>query len=275
MEVGPQSLPFLDTRIDLNGKGYESSVYRKPSYTGLLLNFHAFSPLSWKKGLIRCFLNRAYLVSSNRNFFDLEVSNLARIFKANSYPVRIFESQVKKFFQSLSLSARRSSDDNISNDRKDTITLVLPYLGQVSESFKHKFRSFSRRYKLDTQVVFKPFKVSTYFSLKSRCPPLLRSKVIYQYTCPADQGISYIGKTSRHLTKRIKEHVRPTATQHSAVSDHILNCDCKSSHESFRILYACNSDYDLSIAEALLIQKFQPSLNLTLSGGGQSLFLKL
>ena len=56
-ELGPSVLPYLDTTISLptteNG-GFASKVFRKRTYTGLILNFSAVCPQKWKFGLIQC-----------------------------------------------------------------------------------------------------------------------------------------------------------------------------------------------------------------------------
>ena len=46
-EIGPSTLPFLDTTIslpDIDGGTVTSRVYRKPTFTGLMLNFNAMCP---------------------------------------------------------------------------------------------------------------------------------------------------------------------------------------------------------------------------------------
>ena len=65
-ELGPSALPFLDTKILLpttEDGGFTSNVFRKPTYTGLILNFSAMCPQKWKFGLIQCLLHRAYTIS--------------------------------------------------------------------------------------------------------------------------------------------------------------------------------------------------------------------
>ena len=57
VEAGNKSLAFLDINID--GQTLSTSVYRKPTHTGVFLNYHALVPMSWKKGLIMCLLHRA------------------------------------------------------------------------------------------------------------------------------------------------------------------------------------------------------------------------
>ena len=67
-EIGPQKLAFLDTQISLSHNNYLSlitSVYRKPTDIQAILNFHAVCHCIWKRGLIKCFLNRAFIVCNN------------------------------------------------------------------------------------------------------------------------------------------------------------------------------------------------------------------
>ena len=45
-------LPFLDIDITRHNGTVTTSVYRKPSFTGLFTNFHSFLPLTYKQGLI-------------------------------------------------------------------------------------------------------------------------------------------------------------------------------------------------------------------------------
>ena len=49
------------------------SVYQKPTFTGLLTNFHSFIPLAYKKCLILTLLNRYFRICSAYENFCLEV----------------------------------------------------------------------------------------------------------------------------------------------------------------------------------------------------------
>ena len=109
------------------------------------------------------------------------------------------------------------------HQEENYITLCLPYFGHVSDIMKRKIKSLCNRHNLAVRIVFKPFKVSNYFSLKSRVPLLLRSGVVYRYTCSDDPSYTYIGRTSRHLIKRIKEHGDPRTA--SAITQHRLICN--------------------------------------------------
>ena len=80
------SLSFLDTQlIKENGK-LTTSVYRKPTFTGLGLNFLSYSPYLYKINSIRTLLNRAYNVCSNFITLDNEFQFLKTFFECNAFP---------------------------------------------------------------------------------------------------------------------------------------------------------------------------------------------
>ena len=49
-------LSFLDILIKNEGNRFSTSVYRKKTSVGLLTQFHSFTPMSYKIGLIRCLI---------------------------------------------------------------------------------------------------------------------------------------------------------------------------------------------------------------------------
>ena len=86
-------LAFLDTQISLssnNDLSLITSVYRKPTDTKTIINFHAVCPWIWKSGLVKCFLNRAFIVCNNWFAFHEEISKLKDICCMNGYPKDIF-----------------------------------------------------------------------------------------------------------------------------------------------------------------------------------------
>lgn len=58
---GVKQIPFFDIDIRINDNSLETSVYRKLTYTGLLLNYAASVPMQWKTGLFNTLINRAYI----------------------------------------------------------------------------------------------------------------------------------------------------------------------------------------------------------------------
>ena len=62
-------LPFLDSDITRSNSKFSTSVYRKPTFTGLSTNFHSFIPLAYKRSLISCPLYRIFNLCSSLNGF--------------------------------------------------------------------------------------------------------------------------------------------------------------------------------------------------------------
>ena len=63
-------LNFLDVSVHRKDYKFETSVYRKPTFTGLGLRYDSFVPKSYKINLISCLIHRAYEISSNWTNFE-------------------------------------------------------------------------------------------------------------------------------------------------------------------------------------------------------------
>ena len=104
-------------------------------------------------------------------------------------------------------------------------------------------------------------------SLKDLPPTSSRSSIIYSFRCGC-RTASYIGRTSRTLAERVKEHVpkwlemgRP-GTANSSIADHLLACNScpPAPRDQFTIVAQGRHFRILRIMEALFIRRDQPSL---------------
>ena len=95
------------------------------------------------------------------------------------------------------------------------------------------------------------------------------------------KGLTYIGKSTRHVITRAKEHLNLGSSVKSKIKDHIIECnlcnkkDMDSLIHRFSVIKKCSSDYDCKIHEALIIKKHQPKLNKQLYENGSSFLLQL
>ena len=96
-------LPFLDVLIDNNQVPVLTTVFRKSTFTGLLMNFTSFTSSSYKLGLIRTLIDRAYKINSTWLGFHQETTKIKAFLLKNSYPAHIIDkainSTINKFFQ--------------------------------------------------------------------------------------------------------------------------------------------------------------------------------
>ena len=84
--------------------------------------------------------------------------------------------------------------------------------------------------------------------------------------------ITYYGKTYCHVFTRAAEHMGISiltgkclkGVKQSAVSDHLLECNCSIDFDHFDILASGANRFRLLIKESLLIKRDQPQLNKTI-----------
>ena len=63
-----------------------TSVYRKPTFSGVFTNFESFMPKSYKYNLMLTLLHRAFKLCSNFGCFHQKIDKLQAIFENNGYP---------------------------------------------------------------------------------------------------------------------------------------------------------------------------------------------
>ena len=80
------SLSFLDITITRENNKFVTSVYRKPTFSGIFTNFESFVPEMHKRGLIETLLHRIFRLCSSYENFHREIETLKSIFKHNNYP---------------------------------------------------------------------------------------------------------------------------------------------------------------------------------------------
>ena len=253
-------LPFLDVHIDNNSQSVITKVYRKSTFTGLLTNFFSFTSFSYKLGLVRTLIDRAFKINNTWRGFHLDVKKLTAILNRNSYPTNLIESTVKQYLNKNSTTRQNS---NTTTDHAPTSYFKLPYSGIFSTITSKRIQRLSKQYCNDfiVKIAFSSFKIGSWLSLKDPIPCGLRSRVVYKFSC-AGCNACYVGETCRHFSTRVKEHLtRDKAShiyKHLAASD---KCRSLSSPSCFSILSQASTQTELKIKEAIYINSMKPTLN--------------
>ena len=97
------SLSFLDIKIVRENNKFTTSVYCKPTFSGVFTNFESFIPNLYQSVLIFTLLHRAFKLCSNFELFHQEIENLKNIFRKNCYPVNSTDFCIKKYLNNLSV----------------------------------------------------------------------------------------------------------------------------------------------------------------------------
>ena len=271
METGIDQLPFLDVSVSVKGGKYQTQVYRKPTNTGVIMNYNCDAPLTWKRSLIKCFLKRAFVNSSNYSLFRIEIETLRAILKSNAYPDNFVQNVLSQFLSEYANTAEEFRLNKINQKNRkpqllvkefDDVYLNIPYVGKPSSKLHHTINRQMRAYGLCVKAAYNTKKVASYFSLKSKYSSLFEGNVVYEFKCSRDENVSYIGATRRQLFRRINDHNDPN--KYTAVFEHMYNCDfCKNItniSDSFKIL-SKGSKTNLDSLESLYIYTKRPILN--------------
>ena len=260
-----KKLAFLDCLVTKFGDTFNTSVFRKDTFTGLGTSYFSFCTFGFKMNGIRTLLHRAYRVSSNFVTLHAELEFLKNYFYKNGFPISFVESCIRKF-----LCSRRSVHEVVATVDKRKVYLSLPYFGAQSDKLKRELEALLYKYfcHLDVKIVLvNSFTIGSLFKFKDSLPRCLRSNIVYKYSCERCSS-EYVGSTARTLNVRTCEHIgksyrtgTPLGTpSHSAVRSHSYECSGNLSLENFSIIGSA-SGLDLRILESLHIFKQKPDLN--------------
>ena len=94
-------LPFLDVKISHSNSKFSTSVYRKPTFTGLFTHFHSFIPLAYKHSLVSCLLHQIFNLCSNYENFHVQLELVRKLFNLNVFPSHMFDQLVRRFLNNI------------------------------------------------------------------------------------------------------------------------------------------------------------------------------
>ena len=66
---------------------------------GLFTNYLRFTPLSYKIGVIKSLIHRAFKICSNWCLFQDEVNNIKKYLEKNSYTMNFIDREVKRILK--------------------------------------------------------------------------------------------------------------------------------------------------------------------------------
>ena len=94
-EEKDNQLLFLDVLVERRLFVFITSIYRKPTFTGLYLSWDAFAPKSRKVNLIKCLTFRALKICSD-NKIKSEFEQIKNLFLGNEYPEEVIVDTINK-----------------------------------------------------------------------------------------------------------------------------------------------------------------------------------
>ena len=78
---------FLDVKVIREDNVFTTSVYRKPSFSGVYTHFDSYMPLSYKFSLVSTIIFRSFTICSDMPKFHQEICKIKDIFTKSGYHV--------------------------------------------------------------------------------------------------------------------------------------------------------------------------------------------
>ena len=263
------SLPFLDILISKSDNRIVTSVYRKPSHSGVFTHFRSYVPFRYKINMINTLLDRGYKICCSWHTTVGEFQKLTCLLTNNGYNREFVSSLIGRFLNKkyvnvafVAQEEQHPEDQRVEvNPRK--IFCRLPYIEGTSSKVQKTLRGFLQKFD-PTGTKFKLIfldnctKIGDLFPFKG--PLLMRSCIVYHLTCSC--GAEYIGQTERNLVDRMLEHGKTQGANLTAVGEHLLdNPDHTVDFANPKVLGSSQYQSKLLIKEAIYIQDKKPVLN--------------
>jgi len=161
---------------------------------------------------------RAIRICSTYQVLHEEIEFIEFISLLNNYPLNFIKAQVRKTFNRYILKQTNtpiSATNEIPTENNRHLHLDLPFLDKPTRLLEKQIKNLTKDIdpKVNLRVIQRPLtSISNCFPSKETVPKYLKSNVVYKVDCYGCDA-SYIGKTTRQITRRFKEHgFNPTET---------------------------------------------------------------
>ena len=260
-------LSFLDILVNREAdQSFSTSVYRKPTFTGLTTKFSSFIPVQYKRNLVSTLATRAFNICSNYITMHSELQFIRQTLNLNGFSRLFSDTYIGKQLQKLLHPPPQKS-----TAERAVCYFPITFIGPSSFSLKNKITKLLKEFypQIMVRVIFRPkYTIQNLFKFKDIIPQELQSSIIYQYECNSCKAL-YIGQSKRQFKVRLFEHWgrsirtnRPlNKPSFSAIRQHSHDCDHPMDSKSFSILTTRPTAMELPIIESLYTILKKPSLS--------------
>lgn len=248
MEVGDASLNFLDINVNILNNSFKFNIYRKPTFTDIVIPNSSIHPLNIKTSAFHAMLNRLINIPLNYINYRNELNVILQIATSHGYTKNFIYNLLKLKQKKLALKLVYPLDNS---NFREKIWRKIPYIGPLSDILG----SLLKEYNI----------LPAFFCHSSLRQILFNNKLkperdktdfggVYSIACN-DCNAVYIGKTKRSIGKRFSEHIiaakynRPA----SGLSNHLIDTGHSTSPDKLKLIYQLNGGIILDKYEIFCI----------------------
>ena len=250
----------IDVFVHKTPTAFLTSVYRKPTFSGLYTRWDSFCPLQRKINLIKTLVYRALMISS-KCFLGDEIKSIKSTSSKNGYPLSVLDSVVNDVMIKFDRASRCTVN-------RCPVYLRLPYIGSRGERLAKSITTAAGwgYFSAAVRVIFQTH--TAFVSMRKYVLPRHHiNSVIYKYTYSC--GSDYVGRTSNRLDLRIRQHLparilnltlirgQLVNTSGSSIAEHMINsreCVVDFNVDRFSILSRSHSLFHLKVFETLYVR---------------------
>ena len=141
-----------DVKIRRSENNFITSIYRKPTYTGLFSKFYAFSPKQNKENLVYTLTYRAYKICSNFQLLHEQFQFLKDTLQLNGYPLKFVEQCIGKMLSKIHKSPNVEPVLNY-NVPKAQVYFSTMYLGSISVNLTKDLKQILHKFYPQVQLL--------------------------------------------------------------------------------------------------------------------------
>jgi hypothetical protein len=147
------SLSFFDVRVmpSIQDNKFQTTIYRKDSFTGLFLKWDSFVPIEYKKASIVSMVRRALSVCSTYTLLATEFDKIREIGRQNGYPLSFINTRIGIGLSNF-LKRSTTSSTAVIGCEKQRMYVEIPYAGTATNSFKKQLSRISGKVRPDLDV---------------------------------------------------------------------------------------------------------------------------
>ena len=140
-EENERKLPFLDVLITKTSNGIETTVYKKPTFSGLYTKWDSYTPTKYKRNLINNLLHGAHQICSSSTLLHKEFNQISLVLEKNGYPKNFLNKYINRFTEK---HYRKYIPKEIifKDPRVKKFFMRLPFIYEISSQIEKEINSF-------------------------------------------------------------------------------------------------------------------------------------
>ena len=173
-------LSFLDIKMFRDGGKFQTSVYRKFTFCGVLTSFESFLPISYNYNLVSTLIHRGFVIFSSYRTLHFEILKSKQIFRINRCLKNLVHRCVKMYSHKVFIK-----HPNICIVSKQKSVCLFPFLSRKSLEIKKSLQNVTERSLpyCTLKVIFRsPSKIVNHFHFKDVLPKKLCSCNVYSFS---------------------------------------------------------------------------------------------